>query len=116
MSRPWGGASSTAPGKVVGYEAASPGAPGGEAEESRDSERLSARVAGGEGEEVGVDGLHVEAPHESQCDGEEWHAVAGGVPIGPLDFQDSCGPCLLLLVGRVCRGDQLDVCMMLALC
>ena len=94
MSRPWG-ASCTALGKLVGYEAASPGAPGGDAEESRDSERLPARVSGGEGEEVGVDGLHAEAPHESQCDGEEWHAVAGGVPIGPLDFQDSCELCLM---------------------
>ena len=111
MSRPWG-ASCTALGKLVGYEAASPGAPGGDAEESRDSERLPARVSGGEGEEVGVDGLHAEAPHESQRDGEEWHAVAGGDPSARLIFKTVADPVCWACVG----GDQLDVCMMLALC
>ena len=45
---------------------------GGDTEESRDS----ALVSGGEGEVVGVDGLHAKAPHDSQCDGEAWHAMA----------------------------------------
>ena len=88
------------------------GDPGGEAEESRDSERLPALVSGGEGEEVGVDGLHAEAAHKSQCDGEEWHAVAGGDPSARLIFKTVAGSACWACVG----GDQLDVCMMLALC
>ncbi len=39
---------------------------------------LPALVSGGEGEEARLDGVHAEATHNSQCDGEEWHAVAGG--------------------------------------
>ena len=35
-------------------------------------------MSGGEGEEAGVDGLHTQAAHRSQCDAEEWNAVAGG--------------------------------------
>lgn len=35
-------------------------------------------MSGGEGKEVGVDGLHAQAAHRSQCDAEEWNAVAGG--------------------------------------
>lgn len=68
------------------------GDPGGDAEESRDSELLSALVSGGEGEEVGVDGLHAEAPHNSQCDGEEWHVVAGGRQSAGLIFKTVADP------------------------
>ena len=35
-------------------------------------------MSGGEGEEAGVDGLHAQAAHRSQCNAEEWNAVAGG--------------------------------------
>ena len=34
--------------------------------------------SGGEGDEVGVDGLHAQAAHHSQCDAEEWDALAEG--------------------------------------
>ena len=51
---------------------------GGHSEEPSDSGDLSAPLSGGEGEEGGVDGLHAQAAHHSQCDAEEWNAVAGG--------------------------------------
>lgn len=68
---------------------------GGDPEESRDSVHLSALVSGGEGEEVSVDGLHTEAPHHSQCDGEAWHAVAGGGQSAGLIFKTVADPILL---------------------
>lgn len=48
------------------------------APESGDSGVLIAPLSGGEGEEVGVDGLRGEVACDSQCDAEEWHPAAGG--------------------------------------
>ncbi len=42
----------------------------------RDSTVLSESLAGGEGENVGVDSPHAQAAHHSQCEAEEWNAVA----------------------------------------
>jgi len=47
------------------------------APEAGDSDVLSATLSGGKGEEVGFDGLNTQAAHDSQCDAEEWHTVAG---------------------------------------
>lgn len=45
--------------------------------EPHNSSVLSSPLPGEEGEEVGVDGLHKQAAHRSQCDAEEWNVVAG---------------------------------------
>ena len=68
------------------------GGPGGHAAESGDSRVLSATLSGGEGEEVGVDGLHAKAADHSQCDAEEWNAVAGGGESAGLIFKTVAAP------------------------
>ena len=76
------------------------GGAGGHAEESRDSGVLSAPLSGGESEEVGVDRLHAQTAHDSQCDAEEWDAVAGGGQSACLTFKTVAVPfspsCFLL--------------------
>ena len=68
------------------------GRPGGHAQESRDSKLLSAFVSGGKGKEAPVDGLQAEAAHDSQCDREEWDALAGrGQSVG-LIFKTVADP------------------------
>jgi hypothetical protein len=51
---------------------------GGHAKEPRDLGVLSATLSGGEGEDVGVDGLHAQAANRSQRHAEERDTVAGG--------------------------------------
>ena len=56
----------------------------------------TALVAGGEGEETRVDGVHVEAAHDSQRHAEERDAVAGrgqsaGLLLKTIADPDSCG-------------------------
>lgn len=52
------------------------GSAGGHAEEPGDSHLLSALVSGGESKKAGVNGLHAETAHHSQCDGEKRNPVA----------------------------------------
>lgn len=66
---------------------------GGHAKEPRDPGVLSASLSGGEGEEIGVDGLHAQATHRSQCDAEEWNAVAGGGESAGLIFKTVAQTC-----------------------
>ena len=66
---------------------------GGHAKEPRDPDVLSASLSGGESEEVGVDGLDAQAAHRSQCDAEEWRAVAGGGQSVDLMFKTVAQAC-----------------------
>lgn len=65
----WGGRGSRASRPVYG-------GPGGHTEEPGDSHLLSALVSSGQGEEVGLDGLHAKTAHDSQCHGQERDAMA----------------------------------------
>lgn len=67
-------------------------APGGDVEESSDSELLSALVSGGEDEEARLDGLHAKAPHDSQRDAEEQGTVAGSGQSADLIFKTVADP------------------------
>ena len=60
---------------------------GGHAKEPRDPNVRSGVLSGGKSEEVGVDGQHAQAAHRSQCDAEEWNAVAGGGESDGLIFK-----------------------------
>lgn len=64
---------------------------------ARDSGVLSAPLSGGEGEEAGVDGVHAQAAHHSQCDAEEWDALAGGGQSAGLMFKTVADPTWLVL-------------------
>ena len=66
---------------------------GGHAKEPRDLGVLSASLSRGEGEEVGVDGLHAQAAHRSQCDAEEWSAVADDGQSADLMFKTVAQAC-----------------------
>lgn len=81
----WGGARPCAGGTLQG-------GPGGHAPESGDSRVLSATVSGGEGEEVGVDGLYAETAHHLECDVAKWNAVAGGSQSVGLIFKTVAAP------------------------
>jgi len=50
-------------------------------------------VSGGE---AGIDSLHAEAPHDSQCDGEEGHAMAGDSHSAHLKVKTMTDPSWLL--------------------
>lgn len=60
--------------------------PRGHAPEPRDSGSISVSVRQ-ESEEAGVDGVHAEATHDSQCDAEERDAMAGGGYSADLMFK-----------------------------
>lgn len=54
------------------------GASCGNSVQSDDSLVLSAAVGRGQSQEGGVDGVYAEAPHNAQCNPQEWNTVAGG--------------------------------------
>lgn len=68
------------------------GGAGGHTAEFGHSGVLSALVPGRKSEEVGVDGLHAEVAHDSQCDAEEWNAVAGSGQSVGLIFKTVADP------------------------
>ena len=68
------------------------GSAGGNAEESGDSDLLSALVSGRKGQEVGVDGMHAEAAHHLECDGQERYPVARGRKSACLIFKTVADP------------------------
>ena len=60
--------------------------------ESHDSDIPSGVLSGGESKEVGVDGLQAQAAHRSQCDAEEWNAVADDGQSVDLMFKTVADP------------------------
>jgi hypothetical protein len=76
------------------------GGPRSHAAEPRDSDVRSASLSGREGEEAGVDRVHAETAHDSQCDAEERDVMASGGKSAGLIFKTVADLPLIRVVGQ----------------